>query len=205
MAEMTKPRRGRPPGLKDAPDVRSRLLETADRLFYAEGIRAVGIDRILAESGAAKASLYAHFSGKDELVAAYLDARATQTRTLVSQTIERAGPDPRARLLALFDMAAASAEGPGFRGCHFQIAAAELPDASHPASPVFRDQRAWFAALIDSLVAGAVPDAPPQLARAVVSLYEGAVSQAPCGSGREAMLSARWAVERLISGTHSTT
>jgi len=54
------------------PSARERLVEVASRLFYAEGIRAVGVDRVIAEAGVAKATLYAHFASKDELVAAYL-------------------------------------------------------------------------------------------------------------------------------------
>ena len=55
--------------------VRDRLLDAADRLFYREGVRAVGIDRVLAEAAAAKASLYQHFGCKDQLVASYLERR----------------------------------------------------------------------------------------------------------------------------------
>src|SRR6476646_3440863 len=55
--------------------VRDRLLDAADRLFYREGVRAVGIDRVLAEAEAAKASLYQHFGGKDQLVASCLERR----------------------------------------------------------------------------------------------------------------------------------
>ena len=60
--------------------VRDRLLDAADRLFYQEGVRAVGIDRILAEADAAKASLYQHFGCKDQLVASYLERRTVDAR-----------------------------------------------------------------------------------------------------------------------------
>jgi AcrR family transcriptional regulator len=65
---------------KDALSVRERLIDSADRLFYQEGFRAVGIDRVLAEAGAAKASLYAHFGSKDELMAACIERRALDAR-----------------------------------------------------------------------------------------------------------------------------
>jgi AcrR family transcriptional regulator len=61
--------------------VRDRLLDAADRLFYREGVRAVGIDRVLAEADAAKASLYQHFGCKDQLVASYLERRTVDART----------------------------------------------------------------------------------------------------------------------------
>ena len=52
---------------------RERILDTAFRLFYARGLRAVGVDTIIAESGVAKATFYRHFPAKDDLILAYLD------------------------------------------------------------------------------------------------------------------------------------
>ncbi len=178
--------------------VRDRLLDAADRLFYAEGIRAVGIDRILDEAGAAKASLYAHFSSKDELVAAYLDARSTVIRGIIEEGLERAGPDPRARLLALFDGASATMSADGFRGCPFQTAAAEINDAAHPGHAVTVRERRWMQQLIATLVQQIAPSASPDLARAVGALYEGAAAQASLGTAVSALASARWAVTQLL-------
>src|SRR5262245_2695423 len=56
-------------------EARQRILETADRLFYQEGVRAVGVDRIIAEAGVAKMSLYKHFPSKDDLILAVLKHR----------------------------------------------------------------------------------------------------------------------------------
>lgn len=178
--------------------VRERLLEAADRLFYAEGIRAVGIDRILTEAGAAKASLYAHFTSKDELVAAYLANRAEYSRGVIARALDALGPDPRQRLFALFDFSMGQCDDPDFRGCPFQIAAAELPDLNHPGSRVMREQRAWMRDLIEGLVRQIAPGAPPQLSSAISALYDGAASQVPTGTGREAMAGARWAAEQLL-------
>ena len=178
--------------------VRDRLLDAAGRLFYAEGIRAVGIDRILDEAGAAKASLYSHFSSKDELVAAYLDSRAKDTRGIIESGLERAGRDPRARLLALFDGAIAMTGEDGFRGCPFQRAAAELNDAAHPGHAITVRERLWTQQVITTLVQQIAPEASPDLARAIAALYEGAVVQASLGTAAAALASARWAVARLL-------
>ena len=178
--------------------VRERLLDAADRLFYAEGIRAVGIDRILAEAGAAKASLYAHFASKDELVAAYLANRAESSRGVITRALDALGPDPRARLFALFDFSTGSCSNPDFRGCAFQIASAELPDSNHPGSLVVREHRAWMRGVIEALVRQIAPGAPAELAHAITALYDGAASQVPVGTGREAMSGARWAAEQLL-------
>ena len=59
---------------------RDRILNTADRLFYATGIHAVGVDRIIAEAGVARATFYRHFPTKDDLIAAYLGRRAESAR-----------------------------------------------------------------------------------------------------------------------------
>lgn len=106
---------------------RERLLETADRLFYAEGIHTVGIDRILEEAGVAKASLYKCFGSKDGLVKAYLEGRHERQKARIARALERAGDDPRARLLAVFDAQAELFATPGFRGCAFAAATAEVP------------------------------------------------------------------------------
>jgi AcrR family transcriptional regulator len=189
---------GRPVADPTGVCVRDRLLDAAGRLFYAEGIRAVGIDRILDEAGAAKASLYSHFSSKDALVAAYLDARATDTRGIIEAGLERAGRDPRARLLALFDGAKEITGADGFRGCPFQRAAAELNDVAHPGHAITVRERLWMQQVITTLVQEIAPEASPDLAAAIGALYEGAAVQASLGTAAAALTSARWAVTQLL-------
>lgn len=103
---------------------RERLLETADRLFYAEGIHTVGIDRILEESGVAKASLYKNFGSKDALVAAYLDERHERQKARIDRALARS-EDPRERILSVFDAQAELFARPDYRGCAFNLATAE--------------------------------------------------------------------------------
>src|SRR5206468_4396180 len=81
--------------------VRDRLLDAADRLFYREGVLAVGIDRILAEADAAKASLYQHFGCKDQLVASYLERRTVDARASIKAYLVDTAPSQRA--LKFFD------------------------------------------------------------------------------------------------------
>jgi AcrR family transcriptional regulator len=75
--------------------VRDRLLDAADRLFYREGVGAVGIDRILGEAGAAKASLYQHFGSKDQLVASYLERRTVEARAHIEAYLAGTPPSQR--------------------------------------------------------------------------------------------------------------
>jgi AcrR family transcriptional regulator len=125
--------RGAPAASKSRPAApRDRLLETAGALFYRHGFQAVGIDRILAESGVAKMTLYRHFASKDELIAGYLE-RADHEFWAWAETAMTSALTPEARLLALFDALASHATGPECLGCPFQGAALAFPDLDHPA------------------------------------------------------------------------
>src|SRR6195952_5374328 len=108
----------KPDGRRSA---RDRLLDAANELFYAEGVQTVGIDRIIEHAGVAKASLYNTFGSKEELVKAYLESRHAGTTARLHAAVEQE-PDPRARLLAVFDAQAEFFSQPGFRGCAFTSA-----------------------------------------------------------------------------------
>ena len=110
---------------------RDRLLETAGALFQRHGFQAVGIDRILAESGVAKMTLYRHFASKDELIAAYLERADTQFWSWANTAMEKAGT-PRAKLIAFFDAVGDLASTPECLGCVFQGAAMAFPEIEHP-------------------------------------------------------------------------
>jgi AcrR family transcriptional regulator len=110
----------------DHRSARERLLDTAERLFYAEGVHTVGIDRVLAESGVARATLYKNFGNKEGLVGAYLDRRHERQVARVSAALERGGT-PRERVLAVFDSQTQLFARPDFRGCAFAAATAEGP------------------------------------------------------------------------------
>src|SRR3954470_1552128 len=103
---------------------RERLLDAADRLFYSEGVHTVGIDRLIDEAGVAKGSLFYNFSGKDELVAAYLDGRDQRRRERIARHQEGL-EDPVEKLLAIFDALQEAVASPGYNGCPFANASAE--------------------------------------------------------------------------------
>ena len=106
------------PGPQPDQDARTRVLECAYRLFYRHGLRATGIDRIIAESGVAKASFYRHFPTKQALVDAYLDLRHARWMGWLESRLS-AAPDARAWLAALPDALDDWFRAPGFRGCAF--------------------------------------------------------------------------------------
>src|SRR5690348_4281559 len=93
---------------------REKLLAAANDLFYAEGVHTVGIDRVIARAGVAKASLYNTFGSKDELVRAYLQARADARQTALTERLAKE-PDARAKILAAYDVVGELARGPAFR------------------------------------------------------------------------------------------
>ncbi|MEY9935038.1 AcrR family transcriptional regulator [Catenulispora sp. GP43] len=135
---------------------RARILETATRLFYAEGIHTVGVDRVIAEAAVAKATFYHHFKSKEDLVLAYLTTEYERQRAL----LEGAPGSGVERIEAILAKLAEVSAGPGFRGCPFLNAAAEFSDPGHPVRHVVDDYRAWYRGLMrDSLVAADRPDA----------------------------------------------
>ena len=154
--------------------MRDRLLNAADRLFYQEGVRAVGIDRVLSEADAAKASLYQHFGCKDQLVASYLERRTVDARANIEAYLADTPPSQRA--LKFFDWVVEWAESKDFRGCPLQHTVSELTDAAHPARAIAHGQRAWFAERFREWTTAAGVKDPKATARALVVLFDGAVA-----------------------------
>ena len=152
---------------------RERLLAAAAELFYEEGIAATGVDAVLARAGVSPSTLYAHFAGKDALVAAYLEERH---RRWVSTWDEVLGEltDPVDRLLSVFDALALHRTREGNRrGCAFLAAATELP-AGHPAQAWLEaDSRLLTDRLRELALAAGLEDAD-EVAAALLLLYDGA-------------------------------
>ncbi|MFN0099433.1 MAG: TetR/AcrR family transcriptional regulator [Gemmatimonadaceae bacterium] len=181
---------------RTAPGVRDRLLDAADRLFYEEGIRAVGIDRVLAEAGAAKASLYSHFGCKDELVAAYIQRRVDRARAGMQAYIESVPPPDRA--LRVFDWVLEWTESEDFRGCPVSHVASELTDQSHPAHAIVADQRNYVRTMfMEFAIAAGVANAE-RTAGALVVLFDGAAAASE-RDGPERAREARWAAELVLA------
>ena len=177
--------------------VRDRLLDAADRLFYQEGVRAVGIDRVLAEADAAKASLYLHFGSKDQLVASYLERRTVDARAKIQAYVADAAPSQRA--LKFFDFVVEWAESKDFRGCPLQHTVSELTDAAHPARAIVRGQRAWLTDRFREWTTAAGVKDPKATARALIVLFDGAVAGSEV-DGPQRASDARWMAEKLLTG-----
>lgn len=186
--------------LKTESEARARLVETADRLFYAHGFRAVGIDRVIAEAGVAKATLYAHFPSKDDLIVAVLEHRDAELLAYFSDAVKRhraAQPDALAALFATLKEWFAS---PDFRGCLFQNAAAELADLTHPGRAAVEAHKRRFHDFIGRLVRDAVGPRGEAVAPAVALLVEGAVISATINRTPDSADVARAAAAQLVDG-----
>lgn len=126
-----------------ASEVRERILDTASRLFYQEGIRAVGIDRVVTESGVAKMSLYHHFGSKDELVVEHLKRRHDRWIEWFQDAVKEPLGGDCGHVESFFDALCQWIELQNQRGCPFINAALELADRNHAARRVVDQHRTF--------------------------------------------------------------
>lgn len=155
---------------------RERLLDTARRLFYTEGIHTVPVDRLVTKANVTRATFYRHFPAKEDLVVEYLRATDADLRTAVGQATGQ--DDPQRNITALLDLIAHTTNAPGFRGCHFINAAAEYPDAGHPVRIAIDDHRAWFQETVTELAAKIGHPDPVYAGHVLVLLHDGALAAA---------------------------
>ena len=151
------------------PAMKERILETADRLFYLKGIRAIGVDTIAAEIGISKRTLYNHFPSKDALISAYLERRFVQPRP--------SEKPPAEQILGTFDSLERRFSAKDFRGCPFVNAVAELGSEDQSVRRLaiaFKEsRRLWFRDLLLQL---GVADAEG-LATQLTLLVDGSIAQ----------------------------
>lgn len=148
------------------------VLDAAGRLFYEQGISAVGVEAIAAEAGVTKKTLYDRFGSKAALVRLYLDERDTRYRRWVDTWITE-HPDTPAPL-AVFDALDAWTREQGTRGCAFLHAHADLlAEPDHPAHDVVRAQKSWLLERFRELVADAGTPEPDAVAAQLLTLHEG--------------------------------
>lgn len=178
--------------------MREHILEVATGLFYREGLRAVGIDRIIAEAGIAKATLYRHFPTKEQLIADYLRSRHALTLAAMQAALDAAGADPARRVSALFDWLYARADS-DFRGCAFLLAVAE-----HGDSPEIREVVRQHKDAVRAMFAGALAGlgrsrGVKQLAEQLALLYDGALATIMVRRKPDAVVLARKSARTLLA------
>lgn len=177
--------------------VGERLAETAGRLFYARGIRAVGVELIAEEAGTTKKTLYDRFGSKDALVTLTLRRRAERWQTVALDRLARHPQPGPGRVLAVFD-ALDDWLAEQWRGCAFVNAYAEIGGTDHPALPVVRAEKDWMRRLFVALLEEAGYDDPDLLGGQLHLLYEGTVVMLTAGDEPGALENARRGAARLL-------
>ena len=179
-------------------EARERLLATASRLFYVDGIRAVGVDRVMAEADVARGTFYRHFESKDDLVRAYLEATDQRIRSGLAAAKEGAGT-PAAFLETVARGIGEEMCRDGFRGCPFINAAVEYPDRDsvvHQAVLKYRDS--FHRVVQDAFKQVGVADAK-RSADAMVAMRDGAMVAAYLGDPQTAIHTLTEGVSALLT------
>jgi len=163
---------------------KERLIETALDLFRREGFHATGIDRLLAEAGVAKMTLYKHFKSKDALIEAVLRHHDEQWRHWFQTAVEAKTKSSKKRLVAVFD-------SDNFVGCLFVPAAAEYADRKHPIHAIAAEHKTLVRAYLAHLARAAGSADSEALGGQLAMLMEGAISAAHVRGDRRAARRAR--------------
>ena len=154
---------------------RDRILEVASELFYQHGIRAVGIDTIIAQSDVAKMTFYKHFKSKDLLVLEFLTRRDEVWRAWFESAVQRLAPSPKNRPLAIFDALEQRFSNKTFRGCAFINTMIEMADGDHIAHQAAAEHKQKVLHIFRALLVGAGVKKSEELAKAFLLLMDGAI------------------------------
>lgn len=176
---------------------RQRILATAFGLFYAHGPRGVGVDRIIADSGVAKATFYKHFPRKDDLVLAYLELVEQTWFGQLRAAAGAAGAHPRDQLVGMFDALGSACRRDGYHGCAFINTAAEAEPGSAVHARTVEHKtvvRRWVADLAQRAEA---PD-PDLLARQLTVLLDGGLSSGVLDADPDSPAAAKAAARALV-------
>ena len=138
---------------RSAAQTREQVLEVAHQLFYWNGIRATGVDRVAAEAAVAPTTLYRLFASKDALVGAYMQRASDLYREWFDAAARTGGTDARQQILAVFDALTEQVQPGQCRGCPFLMALAEFPDPNHPAHRHAVATKGWVRVRLGELVA----------------------------------------------------
>lgn len=157
---------------KTAEENRRHVLAVASRLYYQRGIRAVGMDLVVKESGVGNATVYRQFPSKDALASAFTQDRADAWFARMRQVSDQVD-DPREKLLAIFTAVIEETGLPTFRGCPMLNTHTEFPDPQHPANRVAVTHEQRVRRWMRDLAADACAPDPEQLADDLVLVLNG--------------------------------
>jgi AcrR family transcriptional regulator len=199
----TKPKR------RTSAETREHVLRVTQELFYWNGIRAIGVDRIAAEAGIAPTQLYRLFASKDDLIDAYVERADRLYRAWFTEAMEKGGAEPRARILAVFDALTEQVRPAACRGCLFLMALSEIPESERAAHLRAVGTKRWVRAQFAALVDAAAPSVPRKtreaLADQLTLITEGVYASVQALGTEGPAARARSLVVALLSGIGATT
>ncbi len=182
-----------------ATKTREKLLDCATDLFYTYGIHAVGLDRILKDVGVTKTTFYNHFESKDQLTCEVLRRRHQWETEWFLNAIDKVSKgEPRATLLAVFDVLHNWFTAADFRGCQFINAAAEFPSANDPVHQEAARHKADMRKLMCEMATAAGATDPEDLGSKISLLVEGAITPRQVTGDDQAAAAARQVAELLV-------
>jgi AcrR family transcriptional regulator len=186
-----------------ATEVRARILDTASRLFYERGVRAVGVDLVVLEAGVAKTSLYRYFPTKDDLIAAFLEREDVEFWAQWDGVAMQFSDDPAGELDAHMRWIGERLARSNYRGCPQINVAAEFAEQDHPARQVSRrHMQALRGRLLDIAKRLDVPQ-PNELAAQLAVLVNGAFVSSGLLGPDEATTVLRGALKALLTGART--
>jgi AcrR family transcriptional regulator len=183
---------------RSSDETRDHVLAIAHELFYWQGIRAVGVDRIAAEAEIAPTTLYRLFASKDDLIAAYVERAHEAYREWFATSLDRGGDDPRERILALFDEQNVMLQPDVCRGCPFLMVLTEFPDDSLASHQQAVQLKRWVHDQFVVLAKDLKTSDPEQLAVHLTLIFEGAYASVQALGVEGPANHARSLVEALI-------
>jgi AcrR family transcriptional regulator len=175
-----------------------RILQTANTMFYEDGIRAVGIDRLISSSAVTKATFYKHYGSKDTLIIDYARGRHQSVKEHFERLRDTA-TDAASALTAVFDDTDAEVSARGFRGCAFLNAAAEFPEPTHPVRVIVHAHRDWMTDFFVELVKEIGHPMPGDAADELMLARDGAMCGGYAGDPIAAAAAFRRTVARIIA------
>lgn len=181
-------------------EVRERILATASKLFYERGVRAVGVDLVVAEAGVAKTSLYRHFGTKDELIAAFLAREDEDFWGTWDRAAQESG-DAVAELDAHLGWIGERVGRPNYRGCPQINVAAEFPEADHPARRVATAHKREMRRRLAGIAARLGVARADELAGQLAVLINGAFVSSQIFEPGEATALLRHAAQALVAAS----
>lgn len=175
-------------------DTRTRIVETASRLFYTQGYNSTGINQVIKEADVAKASLYQHFKSKEELLEEYLK-RTAETTNQVLQAVVEQQESPRDKVLAVFDLLLKTTADKHYNGCNFLNISAEFPQDNSAVRGLVRKQKDHIRFLFTTILQ---PAGQQHLADELYLLFDAALSSSKVYNDAWPVNVARKIAEKLV-------